>query len=94
MFRTKFDAFFSGHIMPIIGIDYSNENAYDERDTVHYCSLSDQRIIKQPLSELGSDPAAMPVCCNLGCIPLDVSILFAFDMRRFPSVSQFFLKIW
>jgi hypothetical protein len=85
MFRTKFDEFFAGHIMPITGIDYSNENAYDERDTVHYCSLFGQGIIRQPVSELGSDPAALPFCCSWGCIPLNVSMRFAFNMRRFPS---------
>ncbi|CAF3938231.1 unnamed protein product, partial [Rotaria sp. Silwood1] len=71
MFRTKFDEFFAGHIMPIIGIDYSHENAYDERDTIYYYSLFDQEIIKQPLSELGSDPAAPPFCCIWGCVPLN-----------------------
>ena len=84
MFRTKFDEFFSGHIMPIIGIDYSNENAYDERDNIHYYSLFHQEVIKQPLSELGCDPGALNFCCYCGCIPLDVSIRFAFSMWRFP----------
>ena len=92
MFRTKFDEFFAGHIMPIIGIDYSNENAYDERDNIHYYSLFHQGIIKQPLSELGSDPGALSFCCNWGCVPLNVSIRFAFSMRRFPSGVLVFHK--
>ncbi|CAF3343115.1 unnamed protein product [Rotaria socialis] len=72
MFRTKFNEFFAGHIMPIIGIDYSNENTYDERDNVYYYSLFNRGIIKQPLSELGNDPGALPFCCNWGCVPLNV----------------------
>ncbi|CAF4106153.1 unnamed protein product [Adineta steineri] len=72
MFRTKFNKSFGGHIMPITGIDYSNKNTYDERDTIYYYSLYNGQIIKQPLSELGSDPAARPFYCNWGCIPLDV----------------------
>lgn len=95
MFRTKFDELFSGHIMPIVGIDYSNKNTYDERDTVYYYSLYNWQIIKQPLSELGSDPAARSFHCNWGCIPLDVSIRFAFNMRCFPSgVSVFHENIF
>jgi hypothetical protein len=85
MFRTKFDEFFAGHIMPITRIDYSNENTYDERDTVYYYSLFTREIIKQPVGELGSDPGAPPFSCNWGCIPLDVSIRFAFILRRFTS---------
>ncbi|CAF0801952.1 unnamed protein product [Adineta steineri] len=72
MFRTKFDEFFAGHIMPITGIDYSNENTYDERDTVFYYSLFNRQIIQQPLSELGCDPAAPSFSCYWGCVPLDV----------------------
>ena len=82
MFRTKFDQFFSGHIMPIIGIDYSNKNAYDERDTIHYCSLFGSEIIKQRVGELGSDPAAPSFNGDWGCIPLDVSIRFAFNIHE------------
>ncbi|CAM2725598.1 unnamed protein product [Rotaria socialis] len=73
MFRTKFNEFFAGHIMPIIGIDYSNENTYDERDNVYYYSLFNRGIIKQPLSELGNDPGALPFCCNWGCVPLNAA---------------------
>ena len=83
MFRTKLDEFFAGHIMPIVGIDYSNEHLYDERDTVHYYSLFGQGIIKQPVRELGNDPSAMPFWCYWGCIPLDVSIRFAFNLAAF-----------
>ncbi|CAF4005923.1 unnamed protein product [Adineta steineri] len=72
MFRTKLDQFFGGHIMPITGIDYSNENTFDEQDTVYYYSLFNREILKQPLSILGSDPAARRVYCSWGCVPLDV----------------------
>ena len=74
MFRTKLDEYFSGHIMPMVGIDYWNKNAYNERDTVYYYSLFGQKILKQSLSELGCDPAAPSFSCIWGCIPLDVSV--------------------
>lgn len=74
MFRTKMDDLFAGHIMPIIGIDYSNENTYDEQDIVHYYSLFDSKVIKQAVGKLGRDPKAIPVWCMWGWIPVDVSI--------------------
>ena len=80
MFRTKLDEFFAGHLMPIIGMDYSNENAYDEQDTVHYYSLFGSQTIKQPVGELGCDPAAPSFRSVWGCVPLDVSIRFAFNI--------------
>lgn len=88
MFRTKFDEFFSGHLMPIIGIDYSNENAYDERDIVHYYSLFGQNMIKQSLKELGNDPKAQRFFCPWGFVPLEVTIRFAFNMQFFSIVSN------
>ncbi|CAF4345416.1 unnamed protein product [Rotaria socialis] len=88
MFRTKFDEFFAGHIMPIIGIDYSNENAYDERDSVHYYSLFTRGIIKQPLSELGRDPGAMTFCFNWGFVPLNVSIRLIIHEARLKGSSD------
>lgn len=72
MFRTKFDDLFAGHIMPIIGIDYSNENTYNEQDIVHYYSLFDPEVIKQAVGELERDPGATFFWSMWGFIPRDV----------------------
>jgi len=73
MFRTRMDDVFAGHLMPIIGIDYSNENTYDEQDIVHYYSLFDASVIKEAVGKLGREPGTTSFWPSWGFIPLSVS---------------------
>jgi hypothetical protein len=67
------------HIMPAVGVTFSDENQYDQDDQLIYYNLFHDKQIQRKMSK--NDLAATRKTCRKhcgdgGCIPLNVSLFY------------------